>query len=195
VSGPGAPFAGPAGRGPGAPFAGPAGRGPGAPFAAWAHADRAAAALGEPFAIEVVLRHAAGDRWELDAAQDPSPFAIRSAGCDTRQEAGAASTRCALVVARMELGERVPELRLRGTGPGGTSSVAVRAPAVRAALVTDPATSAREIPLAGLAPPLPLLVPTWRPAAWGGLALAAALAVAVAARRRRRRARPRQPVL
>jgi hypothetical protein len=167
--------------------------GPGAPFAATARADRTAAALGEPFTIEVLLRHGAEDRWTLDAAQDAAPLALRSAGCETAASGGEALTRCAVVAARVDLGGGAPELRLRGAGPDGTATFTLRAPEVRAALVTDPATPASRIPLAGMSPPLPLLVPTWQPLAWGGAGLLLAVALALAARRALRRPRPRPP--
>jgi hypothetical protein len=165
--------------------------GPGAPFAASAHADRSAARLGEPFTIEIVLRHGDGDRWTLAPAQDVAPLAIRSGGCETRASGGEGLTRCTIVAARVDLGDRAPALRLHGEGPGGTADFAVSAPAVSAALVTDPAVPAREIPLAGMAPPWPLLVPTWRPVAWGGAGLAVLVALALVARRALQRRRPR----
>jgi hypothetical protein len=168
--------------------------GPAAPSVATARADRGAAPLGEPFQVDVVLRHAAEDRWTVADGQDLGPFALRSSGCESdRAGGGEAYTRCSLTLDRVDLGDDAPALALAGAGPGGEGSFTVRLPDVRAVLVTDPSRPARDLPLAGVAPPAPLLVPTWRPLGVGGGGLVAAAALAVVARRalaRRRRPRP-----
>lgn len=165
------------------PLAGPVAQSPGAPWSVMARADRAAAPLGEPFPVEVILRHAAEDRFTVAADQALQPFALRSAGCATHADGGQAFTRCTLTLARIDLGEASPPIALVGIGPSGRVSFTVSAPAVRAALVSDATRPAREIELAGLASPVPLLVPTWRPLGWAGGGLAVAIALAVVARR------------
>jgi hypothetical protein len=169
------------------------------PPAASARAEKGRVRLGEPFGYEIAVRHAAAERWELPAELDLGPFRASAGACRREERRGGAHavTTCTLTLSLLDLGAHdVPALRLRGATPAGESALEVAGPRVEAEGVIDPALPASALELRDLAPPVPLLVETWRPVAWAAALLGAAAAawtVRRALRRRREGARPAAP--
>lgn len=170
---------------------------------ALARAARGEVKLGEPFDYELEVRHAPGITFALPPALDLAPFRATGAACEGRTADGGpergAVTVCRMKLALFDLGpHEVPAIVLAGRGPEGEVAVRVPGPRVTGAGVISPDAKPDELALRDLAPPVPLLVPTWAPVAWlaGGLAAAALAFLLWRAWRRRARAaaEPPEPV-
>jgi hypothetical protein len=171
----------------------PAPAGPPAPRPASVHAraERDEVRLGEPFAYEIQVRHPASEEYALPEAPDLGPFRASGGVCRREPRGDEAVTTCSLTLALLDLGaHEVPEIRLRVRTPAGDATIAVPGPRVEAPGDIDPAVATGDLPLRDLAPPVPLLVPSWRPVLWAA-ALAAAALLALAARLAWRRLRAR----
>ncbi len=91
------------------------------------------------------------------------------------EASGEATTTCRLRLALLALGPvDLPPLRLTAITPGGPRVLDVPGPRLTGNGVIDPGVPADQLQLRPLAPPVPLLVPSWRLAWWalGALGLA-----------------------
>lgn len=133
--------------------------------------------LGEPFDWEIELRHPPEETWSLPSRLELPPFQATAQGC-RRAAAGAdVLTTCSVRLSLFELGGHdLPALRLEGAAPGGPQVLEVPGPRVTATGVIDPKAPEDQLTLRGPAPPVPLLLPTWRPV-WIALGAVAALAL------------------
>jgi hypothetical protein len=146
--------------------------------------------LGEPFGYEVEVRHPPAERYALPAELDLAPFRASGGACRREERGGEAVTTCSLTLALLDLGAHdVPAIRLRASTPSGESALEVAGPRVEAAGGIDPSLRAAALELRDLAPPVPLLVETWRPLGWAAALLGAAAALSAVWRALRRRAR------
>jgi hypothetical protein len=164
------------------------------PWSVQARAARAEVRLGEPFGYELEIRHAPAESYALPAELALGPFEAEAPRCAREAAGDGVTTTCTMRLALFELGAHdVPAIPLAVRTPAGDARLAVPGPRITGAGVVDPAADPAALALRDPAPPVPLLVPTWRPLVAGGALLAAlalAIAVARAARRARRRASP-----
>ncbi len=181
---------------PSPPHSGVEGRGEGvADTSARARAAKAEVRLGEPFDYEIVIRHPGAERWSLPPSLDLAPFRAGGARCRREERDADVVTTCAMRLALYDLGPHdVPEIRLRGESPAGPRDLAVPGPRVEGAGIIDPAAPLERLELSALAPPVPLLVRSWRVLAWAAAALAMALLGALALRRWRRAGAAAEPL-
>lgn len=171
------------------------------PRSVLARVERAAVRLGAPFAYEIEVVHPADEAVDLGPPPAAPPFRAGAGACRREPVAAAAPegdvrTTCTVRLALFDLGpHELPALRLLVRTPRGEEALAVEGPRVTGVGLADPAAPAETLALRPLAPPVPLLVPTWAPAL-RALAAAAALALALLAGRilrARARARARPP--
>jgi hypothetical protein len=134
----------------------------------------AAARLGEPIQWEIEVRHEAGERYAFEAPLPDGPWRVEPLGCQRVDGPGEATTTCRLRVALLALGPvDLPTLRLSAVTPQGPRLLDVPGPRLTGSGVIDPAVPAEQLQLKPMAPPVPLLVPSWRLLWWGLGALAA----------------------
>jgi hypothetical protein len=166
------------------------------PLSASSRAAKAEVRLGEPFEYVVEVRHRPEERYALPERLSLAPFDIASAGCRREEAKGEVVTTCALRLALFALGPAdVPALPLQVETAAGPAALQVPGPRITGVGVLDPAAPAESLRLRAPAPPVPLLVPTWRPVGWavGTLAVAGIALLAwrlLRARRRSGRAAP-----
>jgi len=164
--------------------------GPPSPSSLVVSAERTEARLGEPFAYQIDVRHGPGESYALPGDMDSPPFRGVSRGCRRAEDGAEVRTTCTLSLAIFELGPHdVPEVRLAVRTPEGEATLAVPGPRITGIGIIDPAAPPETLALRDLAPPVPLLVPSFRLLAWAAGALAAVLAALLLRRARRSRAR------
>jgi hypothetical protein len=162
------------------------------PIGLRSRADRASVRLGEPFGYEVEIRHRPDERYGLPEDPDLSPFRADGVRCRREEARGEARTTCTMRLALFALGPvDVPDLAFEVDRPEGKARLAVPGPRVTGVGVIDPKAPAGTLALRDVAPPVPLLVRSYRLLAWAAGLLAAG-AVALAAFRGLRRARARR---
>jgi hypothetical protein len=162
------------------------------PWSIQARAARAEVRLGEPFTYELEIRHAPAESYALPAELALGPFEAEAPRCAREAAGDGVTTTCTMRLALFELGAHdVPAIPLAVRTPAGDARLAVAGPRITGAGVVDPAADPAALALRDPAPPVPLLVPTWRPLVAAG-ALLAALALAIAVARAARRARRRR---
>jgi hypothetical protein len=161
-----------------------------------ASAEESEVRLGEPFTYEIEVRHPPEESYALPPAPDLAPFHATPGACRRARRGDEVVTTCLLTLALLDLGPHdVPEIRLRVATPDGEASLAVPGPRVEGVGVLDPTVDAGALPLRDVAPPVPLLLRSWRLVAWAGALLAAAALALLAVRALRRRvAEPEAPV-
>jgi hypothetical protein len=136
----------------------------------------AGARLGEPIEWEIEVRHAPEERYQFDAPLPDGPYRAEPAGCQRLDQPGETTTTCRLRVALLALGAvDLPALRLSVSTPDGPRALDVPGPRLTGNGVIDPKVPADQLQLKELAPPVPLLVPSWQLLWWAAGALAAAL--------------------
>jgi len=149
--------------------------------------------LGEPFDYEVEIRHPAAESYAPPAAPDLSPFGAEPLGCrraPVKDAAGEVLTTCSWRLRLFELGAKeVPALDFEAATPEGPRRLSVPGPRVEAAGMIDPTAPPDQLQLRPPAPPVPLMVRSWRLVLWAAGLLAAVAAALVAWRWWRRRAR------
>ena len=156
-----------------------------------ARADRASVRLGEPFAYEVRIRHRPEERYLLPPRPALAPFQADGLRCRRDSARAEVRTTCSMRLALFALGPvDVPDLVFEVDGPAGKSRLSVPGPRISGVGLIDPSVPPASIPLRDIAPPAPLLLPSWRLAYWA-LSVLAALGLTTAAGRAlaRRRAR------
>ena len=149
-----------------------------------ARADKGEVRLGEPFAYEIEIRHAPDERYDLPGALDLKPFQASGAAC--RREPGKSAdevvTRCSMRLSLFDTGEHdIPDLTLVAHTPGGERLLAVPGARVTGVGMLDPSATARELELRDLAPPIPIMVPSYRLVAWAAGVLGGAALLALGA--------------
>jgi hypothetical protein len=148
-----------------------------APRQVHSRTSAAAARLGEPLEWEIEVRHDPAERYQLGAPLPEGTWRAEPLGCQRVEAAGEATTTCRLRVALLALGAvDLPTLRLDATTPAGPRALDVPGPHLTGNGVIDPAVPADQLELKPLAPPVPLLVPSWRLLWWALGAVALALA-------------------
>jgi hypothetical protein len=170
----------------------PAGEPPRAhPRSVLARVERTEVRLGEPFAYELEVVHPADETPVLAPTLDAPPFRGTGGGCRREPLAGGeVRTTCAIRLALFDLGAHdVPLERLLVQTPRGEAAIPVAGPRVVGVGMADPSAPAAALAFRPLAPPVPLLVPTWAPAAWAAAAAAALALVLLLRRAWRARAR------
>jgi len=149
--------------------------------------------LGEPFDYEIEIRHATAERYLPPAKAELAPFDAEPLGCKSVTVPGGAGdslTTCGWRLRVFELGPHdVPALTFEAATPDGPRALVVPGPRVEAAGLIDPAAPPDQLQLRPPAPPVPLLVRSWRLVWWAAGLLAAALAAFLLVRWWRRRAR------
>jgi hypothetical protein len=150
------------------------------PSAVHSRTSRAGARLGEPIDWEVELHHGEGERYQLPRALPEGPsFRMEAVGCKQAPAAAPAVetvTTCALKVALLTLGPvDLPTLRLEVATPAGPRALDVPGPRLEGQGMIDPKVPADQLELRELAPPVPVMVPDWRPLWWALSAVAALL--------------------
>jgi hypothetical protein len=136
----------------------------------------AGAKLGEPLEWEIEIRHAPAERYQFEAPLPEGPYRAEPIGCQRLDQPGEEVTTCRLRVALLALGAvDLPPLRLSASTPDGPRVLDVPGPRLTGNGVIDPKVPAEQLQLKELAPPVPLLVPSWRLLWWAAGALAAAL--------------------
>ncbi len=132
------------------------------------------ARLGEPLEWTIEIKHPPAERYQFGAPLAEGTWRAEPLGC-TRVEAGAeATTTCRLRLALLSLGAvDLPLLSLSATTPDGPRALDVPGPRLTGNGVIDPAVPSDQLKLKDPAPPVPLIVPSWRLLWWalGGLAL------------------------
>ncbi len=159
------------------------------PIGFHARADKARVKLGEPFAYSVEIRHRREESYALHGAPALAPFQADGVRCRRDLDKGEARTTCTMRLALFALGPvDVPDLAFDVDGPGGKARLAVPGPRITGLGVIDPQAPPALLQLRDIAPPVPLLVRSYRVAWWalGILAAAAASAVGLRALRRLR---------
>jgi hypothetical protein len=140
-----------------------------------ARAEKGEVRLGQPFAYEIEVRHAADEEWALDGEPNPEPFRATGARCRREEKGGEAVTTCAMTLALLDLGAHdVPAVRLRARGPKGEATLDVPGPRVEGVGIIDPSVAPGALELRDLAAPVPVMVRSWRLLWWAGSAAAAA---------------------
>ena len=166
---------------------------PAAPRAVHTRLGAAQPRLGEPFDYQVEIRHATAERYQPPAKVDLAPFDAEPLGCASVAAPGGAGdslTTCGWRLRVFELGPHdVPPLTFEAATPDGPRALVVPGPRVEAAGLIDPSAPPDQLQLRPPAPPVPLLVPSWRLLWWAAGLLAAALAAFLLVRWWRRRAR------
>jgi hypothetical protein len=161
-----------------------------------ARADKASVRLGEPFAYSVEVRHRPEESYALHGKPALSPFQVEGMRCRRELEKGEARTTCTMRLALFALGPvDVPDLIFDVDGPGGKARLAVPGPRITGVGVIDPRTPPGLLKLRDIAPPAPLLVPSYRLVWWAlGILAAAAAAILGVGALRRARARRRTAI-
>jgi hypothetical protein len=165
---------------------------PASPLAVHTRVSRATPRLGEPVDYEIEIRHAAEESYAPAGEPALDPFEAEPLGCRRAAAPGAGEvlTACAWRLRLFELGAHdVPAVRFQASGPGGPRSLAVPGPRVETAGLIDPSAPAGSLQLRPPAPPVPLLVRSWRLVLWAAGALLALAAAVLAWRAWRRRGR------
>jgi hypothetical protein len=149
--------------------------------------------LGEPFDYEIEIRHPSAETYAPPSRVDLAPFDAEPLGCRRAGVPGGDGERlttCAWRLRVFDLGAHdVPAITFEAATPGGGRTLAVPGPRVEAAGLLDPKAGADQLQLRPPAPPVPLVVRSWRLAWWAAGLLAAAVAAAFLWRWWRRRAR------
>jgi hypothetical protein len=158
-----------------------------------ARADKGEVRLGELFGYEIEIQHAPDERYDLPGALDLKPFEATGAACrrEAGKSAGEVVTRCSMRLSLFETGEHdIPDLTLVAHTPAGERLLKVPGARVTGVGMLDPGATAQDLQLRDIAPPVPILVPSYRLAAWaaGVLGGAALLALGAWLWHRRRRA-------
>lgn len=150
-----------------------------------ARAERTDVRLGAPFAYTIEVVHPRDETIAFASTLEAPPFRGEGGTC-RRDAAGPGDdvrTTCTIRLALFELGRHdAPIAQLVVRTPRGEAALAVAGPRLTGVGMADPAAPAEALALRPPAPPVPLLVPTWAPAAWA-LAVAAAAVLALLARR------------
>jgi hypothetical protein len=152
------------------------------PLGFHARADKASVRLGEPFAYQIEIRHRPGEWYVLHGDPDLAPFRADGVRCRRDQVRDEARTTCTMQLSLFALGPvDVPDLVFdveRPAGKGGKARLAVPGPRITGVGMIDPKAPAGSLALRDIAPPVPLLVRSYRLLWWAlGAALAAALAL------------------
>ncbi len=164
------------------------------PTALHARADKARVKLGEPFAYSVEIRHRREESYALHGAPALAPFQADDVRCRRDLDRGEARTTCTMRLALFALGPvDVPDLVFDVDGPGGKARLAVPGPRITGVSVIDPQAPSALLQLRDIAPPVPLLVRSYR-LLWWALGVLAAAAAAVLGVRALRRARARRRI-
>jgi len=149
--------------------------------------------LGEPFDYEIEIRHPTAEAYTPPATADLAPFDAEPLGCRRASVPGGdgdSLTTCAWRLRVFDLGPHdVPAITFEAATPGGARALAVPGPRVEAAGLLDPKAGADQLQLRPPAPPVPLLVRSWRLVWWAAGLLAATVAAFLLWRWWRRRAR------
>jgi hypothetical protein len=144
-----------------------------APREVHSRTSASSARLGEPLEWAVEIKHAPAERYDFGAPLPEGPYRAEPLGCQRLEASGEAVTTCRLRLALLALGPiDLPTLRLDATTPAGPRVLDVPGPHLTGNGVIDPSVPAEKLELKDLAPPVPLLVPSWRLLWWvlGGLA-------------------------
>ena len=165
------------------------------PRAVHTRLSKATPRLGEPVDYELEVRHAQAEAYSLPTTLTLPPFEVEPRGC-RRAAAGAAGgadesiTTCTLRLRLFTLGAQdVPTVTLSAATPQGARALDVPGPRVEAVGVIDPQAPTDQLELRDPAPPVPLLLPSWRVVWWALCGLAALVAAWLGWRWWRRRAR------
>jgi hypothetical protein len=136
----------------------------------------AGARLGEPIEWEIEIKHPPAEQYRFEAPLADGPYRAEPLGCQRLESPAETTTTCRLRVALLALGAvDLPPLRLSATTPAGPRVLDVPGPRLTGNGIIDPALPAEQLQLKALAPPVPLLVPSWRLLWWGLGALAGLL--------------------
>ncbi len=163
------------------------------PIGFHARADKASVRLGEPFAYSVEVRHRPEESYALHGQPALEPFVADGVRCRREVVKSEARTTCTMQLSLFALGPvDVPDLLFDVERPTGRARLAVPGPRITGVGVIDPRAPVAALQLRDLAPPVPLLVRSWRLLWWAlGIALGAAAAVLAVRALRRARARRR----
>ena len=164
------------------------------PIGFHARADKASVKLGEPFGYSVEVRHKPEESYALHGKPVLTPFQAEDVSCRREVAKGEARTTCAMQLSLFALGPAdIPEVLFDVDRPGGRARLAVPGPRITGVGVIDPRAPPAALQLRDVAPPVPLLVTSYR-SLWWGLGLLAGVALAAAGARALRRARARRRI-
>ena len=164
------------------------------PIGFHARADQAMVKLGEPFAYSVEVRHKPEESYALHGAPALEPFQAQGVHCRRDLDKGDARTTCTMQLTLFALGPvDVPDLVFDVDAPGGKARLAVPGPRITGLGVIDPQAPAALLRLRDIAPPVPLLVRSYR-LLWWALGILAAATAAVLGVRALRRLRSRRRI-
>jgi len=133
------------------------------------------ARLGEPIEWTIEIKHPPAERYDFGAPLPEGSWRAEPLGCQRVETAAETTTTCRLRLALLALGAvDLPPLSLLATTPDGPRALDVPGPRLTGNGVIDPAVPDDQLKLKDPAPPVPLMVPSWRLLWWalGGLALA-----------------------
>jgi hypothetical protein len=137
----------------------------------------ASARLGEPIEWEIELKHRPTEHYAFEKPLPAGPWRADPQGCQRLEAPGETTTTCRLRVTVLALGAiDLPALRLAATTPEGPRVLDVPGPRLTGNGVIDPNLPAEQLQLKAPAPPVPLLVPSWRLLWWALGALGLGLA-------------------
>jgi len=162
------------------------------PIGFHARADRASVRLDEPFGYQVEIRHRPEERYALAGEPVLAPFRAEGVRCRREEARGEAKTTCTMRLALFALGPvDVPDLAFEVDRPEGKAQLLVPGPRVTGVGAIDPQAPAGSLALRDVAPPVPLMVRSYR-LLLAALGAAAAAALAFLTLRALRRARARR---
>lgn len=148
-----------------------------APRQVHSRTSASAAKLGEPLEWNIEIRHPPAERYQFGAPLPEGPWRAEPLGCQRVETTDEVTTTCRLRLALLSLGAvDLPGLSLAVTTPDGQRSLDVPGPRLTGNGVIDPAVPSDQLKLKDLAPPVPLMVPSWR-LLWVTLAALAAILV------------------
>jgi hypothetical protein len=132
----------------------------------------ASARLGEPIEWEIELTHPPAERYDFGPPLAEGPWRAEPLGCQRVDQPTGTTTTCRLRVALLALGPvDLPPLRLSVTTPEGPRVLDLPGPHLTGNGIIDPQVPAEKLELKPPAPPVPLLVPSWRLLWWALLAV------------------------
>jgi hypothetical protein len=165
------------------------------PIGFHSQADKASVRLGEPVAYSVEVRHPPEEAYALHGKPALSPFEADGVRCRREVEKGEARTTCTMQLSLFALGPvDIPDVLFDVERPSGRARLSVPGPRITGVGVIDPRAPPAMVQLRDVAPPVPLLVASYR-LLWWALGLVAGAAAAVAAIRALRGARARRQVV
>jgi hypothetical protein len=165
------------------------------PIGFHALAEKASVRLGEPFAYSVEVRHRPEESYALHGQPVLTPFVAAGVRCRREVVKGEARTTCTMQLSLFALGANdVPDVLFDVARPEGRARLAVPGPRITGVGVIDPRTPPATLRLRDVAPPVPLLVATYR-LLWWALGIGLGAVAAVIGVRALRRARERRRVV